>query len=282
MAESTFLGSAFDAEGFLDLERAPALGATLHDQYRDAEPFPHAVIDNFIDVSVLDACLGAFPDDKSKRADLYRRSQENLKTTFNPDETHSSARSLFYAFNSAPFLQFLENLTGIKGLIPDPYFIGGGFHSTENGGHLAVHADFNLHRELGLERRINALIYLNRDWEESYGGCLELWDRDMKACSVKVGPDFNRCVIFNTTSTSWHGHPDPVNHPDGTPRRSLALYYYTASWDDSRFAHTTHFRARRGSRDSIDWRVYGVEAVRDLLPPVLYRAAARIKRGLFG
>ena len=153
---------------------------------------------------------------------------------------------------------------------------------TANGGHLDVHADFNLHQSLGLERRINALIYLNRDWEEDYGGCLELWDIDMKECRVKVAPLFNRCVIFNTTSTSWHGHPEPSCHPRDTPRRSIAFYYYTATWEDARKSHTTHFKARPGSQDGFDWYVYGVGLAKDLLPPVLSRLASRIARKFRG
>src|SRR3546814_6396188 len=87
---------------------------------------------------------------------------------------------MFYAFNSRPFLAFLEALTGIERLIPDPYFEGGGFHEIGRGGYLNVHADFNLNKRLNLRRRLNVLIYLNKDWEPAFGGDLELWDAGMK------------------------------------------------------------------------------------------------------
>lgn len=274
------LDRALDADGYLIAGKAKALGENLHDRYTGADPFSHIAIDDFLDVTLLESCLETFPGGNERDSGAYSRKQENLKKSFNPDEIGSASRKLFYTLNSGPFLQFLEGLTGIEGLIPDPNFVGGGFHMTANGGHLDVHADFNLHQSLGLERRINALIYLNRDWREEYGGCLELWSRDMKECRAKLVPLFNRCVIFNTTSTSWHGHPEPVNHPQGMPRRSIAFYYYTATWNDSRRSHTTHFKARPGSYDSFDWRVYGIETMRDVLPPILYRAVARIARGL--
>jgi hypothetical protein len=93
----------------------------------------------------------------------------------------------------------------------------------------------------------------------------------MKNCVVKLAPVFNRCVIFNTTSESWHGNPDPVNHPDGRPRRSIALYYYTSTWSDTKRDHTTQFKVRPGTEDKPDWKVGVNEAIADILPPVLYR-----------
>ena len=81
-------------------------------------------------------------------------------------------------FNSGPFLQFLEHLTGIDGLIPDPYFSGGGLHETDRGGRLGVHTDFNLYAKLNLIRRINVLVFLNKDWNPEYGGDPTLMGRE--------------------------------------------------------------------------------------------------------
>ncbi len=170
----------------------------------------------------------------------------------------------------------LENITGIKGLIPDPYFSGGGFHEIGQGGHLSVHADFNHHKQMNLERRINVLIYLNKDWQDAYGGQLELWDNAMTERLVSIVPLFNRCVVFNTTSNSNHGNPNPINHPQRIPRRSIALYYYTATWDDTKREHTTQFRARAGSADKFDWKVKSREIANDLVPPILLRNIRRV------
>ena len=103
------------------------------------------------------------------------------------------------------FLEFLESLTGIDGLIPDPYYEGGGLHPIVPGGFLKVHADFNWHKDLKLDRRLNVIVYLNRNWKEEYGGHLELWNREMTRCERRVLPIFNRCVIFSTTDFSYHG-----------------------------------------------------------------------------
>ncbi|HUN57052.1 MAG TPA: 2OG-Fe(II) oxygenase [Candidatus Binataceae bacterium] len=254
-------------------------GSEFHNQYVAAKPFPYIVLDDFLDEELASFCLREFPQRPSSIRE-FARSQENKKLEYKPETLSPSFRSLFYAFNSAPFIQFLQNLTGIKGLIPDPYFGGGGLHEVANGGHLSIHADFNHHREMDLERRINVLIYLNRDWKEEYGGCFEIWDRSMSERSLRVVPLFNRCVIFNTSSTSFHGNPDPVNHPEGASRRSIALYYYTATWDRSRREHSTQFRVRPDSRDEFDLSVRLDEIASELAPPIALRAVRRLINGV--
>ena len=143
-------------------------------------------------------------------------------------------------------LQFLEKLTGIAELIPDAYFTGGGLHQIERGGKLEVHADFNKLKGWNLERRINLLLYLNRDWKDKFGGHLELWNRQMTKSIRKVSPIVNRCVIFNTESDAYHGHPHPLRCPEGQTRKSMALYYYTNGRTDQRTVepHSTLFQER--------------------------------------
>jgi hypothetical protein len=169
-------------------------------------------------------------------------------------------------------------MTGIDGLISDPHFEGGGLHETKRGGHLGVHADFNVHGHLKVERRINLLIYLNENWEQEYGGQLELWDTQMKECVVRVEPVFGRAVLFNTNLDSFHGHPDPLNCPDGRSRRSIATYYYTAveTGLGQLPRRTTTFRQRPGSVDKPDWKIRRQHFVNDWVPPKLQRLAHRI------
>jgi hypothetical protein len=99
----------------------------------------------------------------------FARAQENLKTAYNPERLPTYSRALFHALNARPFILFLEEMTGISGLIPDPYYMGAGIHRVANGGHLDIHADFNLHKPMMLERRLNVLIYLNPDWQQEWG-----------------------------------------------------------------------------------------------------------------
>ena len=265
--------------GFISPLASQAVGKDLAEGYGAAYPFPHTVIDNFLPDSLAQHLLSAFGavNDDNDLNIRFDRAQERLKTSYHPDNLRDWARAVFYAFNSRPFIQVIENITGISGLIADPHFAGAGYHEIRNGGHLSVHADFNHHKELNLERRVNVLIYLNPDWQEDFGGQLELWEPQMKRLGRSVTPEFNRCVIFNTASTSMHGNPQPVNHPEGVARRSIALYYYTATWDGTKRAHTTQFKSRPGSSDTIDWRVRLTELGKDLLPPLVARSVARIR-----
>lgn len=267
-ATAPYLSEMDSSTGLLPSGFDRSKGSELSPQYNGAAPFPHVAIDDFMPTEVLKRCLSEFPKPHGTE---FNRDQERFKTQYNPDEMTPWLRGLFYGFNSRPFIHLLQNITGIKGLIPDPYFLGAGFHEIRNGGHLSVHSDFNHHKPMNLERRINVLIYLNKDWPESYGGSLELWSEGMKSCVKKMTPEFNRCVIFNTTSESWHGNPEPVNHPEGVTRRSIALYYYTSTWSDAKRDHTTQFKVRPGTEDRPDWRVRMNETVADLLPPAIYR-----------
>jgi hypothetical protein len=135
---------------------------------------------------------------------------------------------------------------------------------------------------MNLERRVNVLIYLNKDWREEYGGSFELWDDEMTRCVRSIVPLFNRCVLFNTTSKSMHGNPQLINHPDAMPRRSIALYYYTSTWDKGMREATTQFKVRPNSADKIDWQVKVRELARDLAPPLLTRTFNRLKKQAVG
>jgi len=133
---------------------------------------------------------------------------------------------------------------------------------------------------MNLERRVNLLIYLNPGWRDEYGGQLELWNEAMTSRVKSVVPELNRCVIFDTTSKSYHGNPNPVNHPQGQSRKSIALYYYTASWDGSKRDHTTQFKVRPGSPDEPDRGVRREELIEEVIPPVVLRAVRKLKKAV--
>ena len=268
----SYITTMDEKTGFLPSGGDPSVGTELTATYQAASPFPHIVIDDFLPPALLDKVLARFEATSAGSDDMmFDRPQERFKSSFQPDALDDELRLMFYSFNSRPFIKLMENITGIKGLIPDPYFLGAGIHEIKRGGHLSVHADFNHHKIMNLERRINALIYLNKDWQADYGGSLELWDEGMTKREHSIVPLFNRCVIFNTTSNSQHGNPQPVAHPEGISRKSIALYYYTSTWDASKRSHTTQFQVRPGSADKRDWRIKLREMKDDLLPPILAR-----------
>lgn len=255
-----------------------AAGKRFAESYRSAEPFPHVVIEDFVPASILQRVLADYPSREGKA--FYDRDQERLKYQFHPAEVRSSIiRNLLAELNGQAFLGFLEEMTGMSGLLSDPYYAGGGLHETRRGGHLGVHADFNIHDKMKVERRLNLLIYLNEDWDVSYGGELELWDRRMERAVVKVAPVFGRAVVFSTTLDSYHGHPDPLTCPPDVSRRSIATYYYTAleAGMGSVPDRTTNFKVRPGSADRTDWEIRFGEFVKDWVPPALRRGAKRLR-----
>ena len=218
-----------DGHYFFFSETQPsAFRSILQQRYRVAEPFPHLVIDDFLPLEFIDSILAAFPD-KSQATVSHSKAHQLHKRGYRPHTLGDNpCRHYLHLFNTPPVLQFLEEVTGINGLIPDPYFLGGGLHEIERGGKLNVHADFTLHEKLNLVRRINLLIYLNKAWQSDYGGSLELWDAKMERCVKSIEPKFNRAVIFTTDKQSFHGHPNALNCPKEMTRRSIALYYYVA------------------------------------------------------
>lgn len=262
----------------LPIDAAREAGQAAAEAYRVRKPYPHGSFDNFMPPEILErvrAELRELPEAET----FFNRPQEKLKTSYMPERLQPYTRSLFQTLNSRAFLAFLEELTGIEGLIPDPYFAGGGIHVVANGGHLDIHADFNHHGKLNLERRINILIYLNKDWREEWGGSFEVWQTDMSAKAAGFVPIFNRMVCFDTGSNTWHGNPEPVAQPDGEPRMSIALYYYTATWDPSRKAHSTLFKPRPGTIDKEDRQEARHAALQNTLPPFIYRRiASRLRR----
>lgn len=202
--------------------------------YVNNQPFPHIVIDDFVGAAVVDRLLEDFPGEDQRmqrRANTARlddgRAAQLKKRSYADTEAGIAVRQMLWELNSGRFIDWLERLTGIPALLPDPKLNGAGLHVIDPGGMLRVHADYNRHPVYDLDRRINLLLYLNKDWRDEYGGHLELWDRDMKNCEHRLLPLAGRCVIFSTTSDSYHGHPHPLTCPDGMSRKSIALYYYT-------------------------------------------------------
>tara|TARA_X000001036_G_scaffold367074_1_gene352104 strand:+ start:498 stop:1274 length:777 start_codon:yes stop_codon:yes gene_type:complete len=195
-------------------------------------PFKHCILDNFLEENLAQKCLESFPsaDDSS----WERTNDENIeikkrstwKSEFDiPDNILDLVRIL----NSSLFIEKIGSLFEIPKLMPDPYFTGGGLNETTRGGLLDVHVDGNYHDASGLNRRINAIFFLNPDWNDKWGGQFGLYDTQGKECLKEVSPIHNRLLVFDTTDISFHGLPNPLSCPEDVSRKSVILYYYTKS-----------------------------------------------------
>lgn len=201
---------------------------SLYIRYISAFPYPHIVIDNFLKREIATEAMKEFPGIAADRWIHYLHYNEKKHGLNNLEYLPEVFRLLIKQLNSIEFLKILSGITGIKNLHADETLEGGGLHQSSRGGFLNIHADFTVHpHHSHWQRRVNLLIYFNKEWEPEWGGDLELWDNQMHRCEQKISPVFNRCVIFNTDADSFHGFPDPIQCPDGITRKSLALYYYT-------------------------------------------------------
>jgi Rps23 Pro-64 3,4-dihydroxylase Tpa1-like proline 4-hydroxylase len=259
-------------------QKLEALAQAKAEEYKANQPYPHIYFDNFLPLDVAEAALRDFPEPKEVDWHSYKDVNQHKKLAFDAVERlPASIRDVLYFLNTRPMLKFLETLTGIQSVLPDPNYAGGGLHQIRPGGLLEVHADFSYHKGLRLDRRINVLIYLNKDWKEEYGGHFELWDREVKRAEKKILPIFNRCAIFSTTSVSFHGHPEPLACPPDRNRKSIATYYYSNGRPEEdpelTHKHEVAFQQRPGvNRVKASLGVRKV--IKSLVPPIftdLYR-----------
>ncbi len=269
------------------LDKLQEIAKSNKAKYVEASPFPHIVLPNFFNPEMLDIVVEEFPDLSKIDAIKYDNNNEKKLAGKGEYKLGDISKGFVHFLNSQPFLEFLQELTGIEEiLLPDPYLFGGGMHEIKPGGLLKIHADFNKHNTTHLDRRLNVLVYLNRNWEESYGGHFELWDADMKTSHVKILPLFNTMAIFSTTDFSYHGHPDPLTCPPDRSRKSLALYYYSngrPAHEISGEAHSTLFQARpdnvadiapltEARKDSLIKKI-----IRNITPPIILKTIKKIQ-----
>lgn len=229
----------------LDFERYEANIEQLRAQYRTAQPFPHIVIDDFLEPEAARAAIAEFPPLDQERWNNYIHINERKFSNTDPSEWGPTLQRTLDTLNSPRFVDLVGALVGEDDLIADPSLEGGGLHLSKPGGYLNIHADFTVHpHHRDWQRRVNIILYLNEDWKPEYGGDIELWATDMKECVQKVSPVANRALIFSTDETSFHGHPEPLRCPEGVARQSLALYYFTLERDP--LVRSTEYRPRPG------------------------------------
>ncbi len=251
---------------FIDWQQLHANSKTYRTSFQDKKPFRYLLMDHFLLQEAADKLLAAFPAPNQEvwNATTYIHQKNKLqKSKF---EEGSVFQQLFDELNGPELRAFLTEITGIPSLLGDEKLFGGGLHQSMNGAFLNVHVDFNRHPETKYYRRLNLLIYLNKDWKEEYEGAIEFWDMEQKRQMEKVWPIFNRCVVFETNEISFHGHPTPLHTPPGITRKSLAVYYYTQaapSGIDQVPEHNTIFRNTEGVAGR--WKTFlsGLKALKE-------------------
>jgi hypothetical protein len=217
-------------------------------QFLSAKPWPYLVLRDVVTCNRADV-LQHFPDPLwDGWLDAHRAQQPGKKYLPHLLEVPEPMRSMLIELNAPPFLEFLEQVTGIDAVLPDPHLEGGGLHLSGPGGVLMPHTDFHWNQRIRCYRRLNVLIYLNPEWDPRWGGNLTLYsDAAARKPATTIIPEWGTCVIFRTDHKSVHGFPDPIVAPHW--RRSIATYYYTAAEADEFSGDTvTYWRHRPPAR----------------------------------
>jgi 2-oxoglutarate-Fe(II)-dependent oxygenase superfamily protein len=190
-----------------------------------------------------------FPQSSTEAWTQYKHANENKLGMAKRQLFPPALGAVTDELNSPEFVEWISELTGIRDLMADPMLEGGGLHQSGRGGYLNVHTDFSMHHfHTNWRRRVNLILYLNPEWQDEWGGALELWEKTaegkMARCSAKYSPLLNHALIFTTDERSLHGFPDPLTCPEGETRKSLALYYYTLEDAKKVSSHSTDYFAR--------------------------------------
>lgn len=221
----------------------------LAKQYQASRPFPHIVLKNFLEPDIALEVAREFPQPSSDTWTQYKHTNENKLGMPKRDLFPPLLGAVTDELNSPEVVAWVSQLTGIPDLVPDPMLEGGGLHQSGAGGYLNVHTDFSKHHfHTHWRRRVNLILYLNPEWEEAWGGSIELWERSpgggIARCAAKYPPLLNHALVFSTDEKSLHGFPDALRCPEGRSRKSLALYYYTVEKDDKFAVRSTDYFAR--------------------------------------
>jgi Rps23 Pro-64 3,4-dihydroxylase Tpa1-like proline 4-hydroxylase len=270
-------GESFDAAvaRMAPIARLMAEKDRLRARYLAAKPYPHLVLDNFFDPAVLNRVAAEFPGRGGRDWLSYDTANEIKQTSRGALDLPAFSQAFLWQMCVPPMMRVLREITGHEDLCVDPLFHGGGMHESFRGGWLNIHADWTQHPVLPLTRRLNLIVYLNRDWDPAWGGALELWDAKDKSVGAKVEPFFNRAVIFPTTAETLHGFPDPMTCPADQSRKSVSWFYWSP--DPEAIKQGAPITFLPGNRQT---RMRAL--ARSFVPPVAFAARDGLKALLHG
>ena len=196
------------------------------ENFKKAKPYENVVIPLFFKEEIANELRDNFPTPSKDEWNYYHNPIE-CKYSLNKFDEYPKIKELYNYLQSEEFINYIREISGIEDLEADPYLHGAGLHAYGNNGKLDIHLDYNIHPITKKERRLNLIIYLNKDWKEEYGGNLKLYDKDFNEVHdiYKYIPMWNTGFLFKTSDISYHGLPEPIKCPDDVYRKSIAIYY---------------------------------------------------------
>ncbi len=248
--------------------------AQLREQFNNAIPYRNLVIDNFLKEDVAQSLVKNFPSSEQMRRH-YKGLNEQKSEGSNFENYHEIFTQVKNYLQGEAFLSAFSEITGITDIICPDDHRGAGVHQGFDGSFLDVHVDYSVHPILNIHRRLNLLVFLNPDWEEQYGGKLELWDAEVRTCHHKIVPTFNRAVIFETSKYSYHGY-DTINVPEGVTRKSMYFYFFTPINDKSKVEyHDTIFKGRPSESAAKRTKTALKENAKNIIKKGLFKIGAK-------
>lgn len=239
-----------------------------HDKFRGADGFPHIVIDDFLKPEIADILFENFPT-KAEMRKSYSNLNEQKSEGSGFEHYHENFSKLKDELRTEKFREAFSKLTGIDNLILPDDHRGSGVHQGFDGSYLDVHVDFSIHPTLKKHRRLNLLIFLNKNWKEEYGGHCEFWDKDVKNMIGQALPSHNRAVIFECSRYSFHGY-STINIPEDESRKSFYSYFYTDVAPGVKY-HDTIFKARPSEGSAKKLKTDMKEGSKNFVKKMLYK-----------
>lgn len=212
-------------------------------EFNNAQPYKHLVIDNFLNPELAEKLWAKFPE-----YEVFNKKYDGLNEKKAEGSNFEDFDGIFTELRnevlSKDFCAYISKITGVENSFVTDDALGAGLHQGKNGSFLDIHIDFSMHHLDNVYRRLNLLIFFNKDWKDEWAGHTELWNADMTKCEKKVRPDFNRALIFQTTGKSYHGY-GKINPPENVTRKSFYTYFYTNTPGEQNESYNdTIFKAR--------------------------------------
>lgn len=209
-------------------------------QYFQGTPVHYLIIDNFLPEEIFHSVTFEIDFLQPDQWTVFSNEKSYRKECRNLSEA-ARLQSMAYSFQGSLFLNWIEKITDHEKLIADPHMRGGGICRVSSGHSLGLHNDFNWNEQIRLTRRLNLILYMNTEWDESWGGDLEFWNFERTECVAKISPTPNRLVIWDYDERLIHGHPTPLTCPEDIHRQNFIQFYYSSNATHETPPHRSQF-----------------------------------------
>jgi Rps23 Pro-64 3,4-dihydroxylase Tpa1-like proline 4-hydroxylase len=197
-------------------------------------------LDDLLPNEIALEIYNAFP---SPEAMVLKKSlRENKYVAAQMNQYNPLLEEIIYAFQDKRIVDLVSEICSIKDVVPDENLYAGGISLMANKQFLNPHLDNSHDKDRNLWRVLNLLYYVTPNWQEEYGGNLEIWPNGLENTPITIHSKFNRLAVMATHNKSLHSVSPVVFEGN---RCCISNYYFSknALLDSDEF-HVTSFRGR--------------------------------------